>query len=215
MKTIHLSHYHLLPLSHQLSILAAKQQGEKYFYIPILNRHRGVSHFYLENFSSGDFSRDVRFAEHFGKSAIDTYINILKSARRAFPHSSTTDIQTQLEYHTLYFFQVLTLDRGTTSGLLVHNENDIGILGSLPSFIDRKLLASWQMRLPHIQADLVGELLAVLPEKTPTPIDDQIKARLAETLRQFYHANPIALDLLARGDILPPTTANHQQNSNS
>ena len=43
----------------------------------------------------------------------------------------------QLAYHTLYFFQVLTLDRGTTSGLLVHDQNDLGIMGSLPAWVDR------------------------------------------------------------------------------
>jgi len=35
-----------------------------------------------------------------------------------------------------------TADRGTTSGLLVHDENDVGILGSLPSHVDKKLLES-------------------------------------------------------------------------
>ena len=38
----------------------------------------------------------------------------------------------QLAYHTRYFYQVLLLDRGTTAGLLVHDDNDVGTLGSLP-----------------------------------------------------------------------------------
>ena len=36
-----------------------KAQGEKYFYIPALERHRGVAHFYLEGFDSGDFAADL------------------------------------------------------------------------------------------------------------------------------------------------------------
>ena len=35
-----------------------KEQGDRYFYIPALERTRGVSHFYLENFNTGDFEED-------------------------------------------------------------------------------------------------------------------------------------------------------------
>ena len=62
------------------------KEGDKYFNIPVLDRTRGVSHFYL--------------------------------------------------------FQVLTLDRGTTSGLLIHNQNDVGIMGSLSLYINKVLLSS-------------------------------------------------------------------------
>ncbi|HSR87583.1 MAG TPA: coproporphyrinogen III oxidase, partial [Pontiella sp.] len=36
----------------------AVEQGDRYFYIPALNRYRGIVHFYLESFSSGDFEKD-------------------------------------------------------------------------------------------------------------------------------------------------------------
>ena len=39
--------------------------------------------------------------------------------------------------HSL-FFQVLTLDRGTTHGLLAHGDNDVGTLGSLPNFVSKR-----------------------------------------------------------------------------
>jgi coproporphyrinogen III oxidase len=56
------------------------QQGDKYFEIPALGRHRGVSHFYLENFRTGDKAQDFNFAKKFGESVIDTYIKIITSA---------------------------------------------------------------------------------------------------------------------------------------
>ena len=37
-------------------------------------------------------------------------------------------------------FGVLILNRCTTSGLLVHDQNDVGIIGSLPSHVNRLLL---------------------------------------------------------------------------
>ena len=46
-----------------------------------------------------------------------------------------------------YLFQVLTLDRGTTHGLLAHSENDVGTLGSLPTVVDRQLLQSWMEKV--------------------------------------------------------------------
>ena len=100
-------------------------QGDKYFYIPALERHRGISHFYLENFSTGDKEKDMQIARELGESVIDTYVEIIKAQIIAHPTYTKEDKAEQLAYHTLYLFQVLTLDRGTTSGLLVHDENDV------------------------------------------------------------------------------------------
>ncbi|MBV1959828.1 MAG: coproporphyrinogen III oxidase, partial [Pseudomonadales bacterium] len=116
-------------------------QGNRYFNIPALGRHRGVSHFYLENYQSGNSQADFELAKSIGDAVIKCYSQLLSEAVEQNPNPSSADFQQQLAYHTLYMFQVLTLDRGTTSGLLVHNQNDIGILGSLPSHIDRSLLA--------------------------------------------------------------------------
>jgi coproporphyrinogen III oxidase len=124
------------------------QQGDKYFEIPALGRHRGVSHFYLENFRTGDKAQDFNFAKKFGESVIDTYIKIITSALNTRLSCSSKEISQQLRYHTLYLFQVLTLDRGTTSGLLIHNQNDLGIMGSLPANIDKALLFSWADKVP-------------------------------------------------------------------
>jgi len=107
-------------------------QGERYFYIPVLGRHRGVSHFYLEEFNSGDFEADKTFVLAIGQSVIECYMTMAADKLLAYPTFSHEEKMRQLDYHTLYLFQVLTLDRGTTSGLLVHDQNDIGIMGSIP-----------------------------------------------------------------------------------
>lgn len=184
-----------------------RAQGDKYFWIPPLGRHRGVRHFYLEQLATGDPQADADFAFAFERRIIDTYADILAGA---FDRPWTqADYQAQLAYHTLYLFQVLTLDRGTTSGLLVHAQNDLGILGSLPSRVDRALLASWREKMPAIQRPLLDALVDALPVSWPTFVSPAAKQWMIDAMRAFYRANPSALDLQARGDVVPPTVANH------
>ncbi|MDQ6986974.1 MAG: coproporphyrinogen III oxidase, partial [Mariprofundaceae bacterium] len=59
---------------------AAKAQGERYFFIPVLARHRGVAHFYLENYNTGDAQHDFRLAQSLGEAAIDAYLVIFSDA---------------------------------------------------------------------------------------------------------------------------------------
>ena len=115
----------------------------------------------------------------------------------------------QLAYHTLYLFQVLTLDRGTTSGLLIHDQNDVGIMGSIPSHIDRTLLESWKALMPEPQNELVQALLDVLPQEMPTPVDVKTKKALAEAVRSHYRRFPEALSMQASGKFIPKTVDNH------
>ena len=77
---------------------------------------------------------------------------------------TSDDRQRQLEYHTVYFYQVLTLDRGTTAGILSHADNDVGVLGSLPQRIDPNLLASWMEKTPPITQPLLRRLIDAVPE---------------------------------------------------
>ena len=184
-------------------------QGERYFSIPVLNRTRGVSHFYLEGFNTGDFERDRAYVEQFAKKVVDAYIEI--STNTLDEHTSYTqeERQRQIDYHTLYLFQVLTLDRGTTSGLLVHNQNDVGIMGSIPSHVNRELLASWVSKMPKPQEKLVEAILEALPQENPTPIEIETKKRLANAVREHYKAYPEALTQQASGEIIPPTVENH------
>lgn len=183
-------------------------EGDRYFTVPALDRTRGVAHFYLEGHNSGDWEADAALVRRFGERVIDVYINILNETPATPP--TPAERAAQLAYHTLYFFQVLTLDRGTTSGLLVHSQNDVGILGSLPSHVDPALLRSWRPRLPALQAPLLDALVACLPDENPALVGTDEKRALAVAVRDFYRQHPAALQLQARGSVLPPTVANHR-----
>ncbi|MDO9207031.1 MAG: coproporphyrinogen III oxidase, partial [Sulfuricurvum sp.] len=185
-------------------------QGNRYFYIPALGRHRGVSHFYLENFNSGDEVSDRSFASSFGKKVIDTYITILGDALQKHQEYDDTARSKQLEYHTLYLLQVLTLDRGTTSGLLIHNQNDVGIMGSLPSHVDKTLLQSWVGKLKGVQNDLLQAIVDTLGEGEVVLVDEKMKAELANIVRQHYQLHPDAIALQASGETIPTTVNNHR-----
>lgn len=188
-----------------------KRQGDRYFYIPALGRTRGVSHFYLESYNEDSFEAQLAFADRFGHTMIDAYLEILRHSleRYADRKEEKTARDKQLAYHTLYLFQVLTLDRGTVAGLLVHDENDVGIMGSLPSHVDRDLLASWEDRMPSPQEKLLRAIVDALPEQSPSPVSVEVKKRLAQAVREHYRNYPEALSLQASGDIVPPTVDNH------
>lgn len=176
----------------------ARTQGDRYFNIPALGRCRGVSHFYLENYSTEDDKADSNLAKTLGKSVIDTYIKLFFQALQEHPEPTEEDYKKQLAYHTLYLFQVLTLDRGTTSGLLVHNQNDLGIMGSLPAQIDKTLLAGWKEKLITPQDQLLTAILKVLPNELPCRINEKTKLTLANAVRQHYKSNPKALTMQAQ-----------------
>ncbi len=187
------------------------EQGDRYFYIPALGRHRGVAHFYLENFNGGDFDADLAYAKRFGEGVIARYIAILQQMQEAHPHYTTREKEIQLAYHTLYLFQVLTLDRGTTSGLLVHDQNDVGILGSLPAFADPELLLSWKGAVPAPQDALIEDIVAALGSRFDlVEITADTKKRLAEAVRAHYRKYPHAIGLQASGNTTPPTVENHR-----
>lgn len=187
----------------------AASQGDRYFYIPALERHRGVTHFYLENYSTGDEAADYTLAQTLGESVIDCYTSILQQALQGQDTPTPEDYAQQLEYHSLYLFQVLMLDRGTTSGLLVHNQNDVGILGSLPEKVSKSLLNSWQQALQAPQNHLLTGILDALPADDPCLIDEPTKKALADCVRHHYQTHPEALSMQARGNVIPPTVQNH------
>jgi coproporphyrinogen III oxidase len=186
----------------------ATAQGDRYFYIPALGRHRGVAHFYLEEHDSGSWADDAAMARRVEEAVIDFYCDVL--ARPRGPLAATEQQRrAQLDYHTLYLFQVLTLDRGTTSGLMIHDQNDEGIMGSLPAFVDRSLLASWASRVPAPQHELVAQLADVLPPGERSEVTAERKRQLAQVVRQHYRRYPAALELQASGATVPPTVDNH------
>jgi len=188
----------------------AKAQGDRYFFIPALNRHRGVAHFYLENYATDDAEADLMLARSVGEAAIDGYLKILTAALDNPTEATEAEQANQLAYHTLYLFQVLTLDRGTTTGLLVHNQNDVGIMGSLPAYVDRDLLDSWIARMQPPQDKLLKALIDALPEQNPALVNEAVKQKLAAVVRNHYRAHPQAIAMQASGDSIPPTVDNHR-----
>jgi len=188
----------------------ATAQGDRYFHIPVLGRHRGVAHFYLENYNSDHAAADFALAKSVGEAAIDIYLSILRHALHTAPAPTEAQLARQLAYHTLYFFQVLTLDRGTTTGLLVHDQNDVGIMGSLPAHVDRDLLAAWIGNMPAPQEKLLTGLIDALPAGSPCLVDEAVKQRLAAVVRAHYHAHPEAIAMQATGDVTPTTVQNHR-----
>jgi len=188
----------------------ATAQGDRYFHIPVLGRHRGIAHFYLEHYNSADLAADIKLARKVGETAIDTYLTILRQALGAADAPTDAQLARQLAYHTLYFFQVLTLDRGTTTGLLVHDQNDVGIMGSLPARVDRDLLASWIEKMTPPQDQLLADLIEALPAVSPCIVDEPVKQRLAAAVRRHYHAHPDAIAMQASGDVIPSTVQNHR-----
>jgi len=187
----------------------AAEQGDRYFNIPALERHRGVSHFYLEEYSTDNVQADFDLAKNLGEAVIDCYVEIFNKTNKAYPNPSESDYEKQRAYHTLYLFQVLTLDRGTTSGLLVHDQNDLGIMGSLPAIVDKNLLKSWVGKLISPQNELLKGIVNVLSDKRPCVVAENEKLALAKVVRQHYKQHPKALSLQAQGNIIPPTVANH------
>ena len=161
------------------------EQGEQYFYIPALNKHRGVSHFYLEGFTGDENTPDM-FAIDFAQQVVDCYIELLDEKLGYLPPPSNNQLQLQLNYHTLYFYQVLTLDKGTTAGLLIHDQNDVGTLGSLPAYINRDLLESWIDQTPSPTCKLVKLLVNIFPNKPCVAIDTEVKKQIAIIVRQYY-----------------------------
>lgn len=184
-------------------------QGNRYFNIPVLKRTRGVCHFYLENFHRGDFGLDLEHVKQFALKVIDAYIRITTLSLETHPSYKEHEKLKQIDYHTVYLFQVLTLDRGTTSGLLVHDQNDVGIMGSIPSHVNRHLLASWIDKMPKPQHKLLKNIVEALPNQVPAPVDIVTKQKLANVVRMHYKEHPEALSMQASGEIIPPTVANH------
>tara|TARA_R110001583_G_scaffold16561_7_gene67793 strand:+ start:5084 stop:6100 length:1017 start_codon:yes stop_codon:yes gene_type:complete len=182
----------------------AKQAGDNYFYIPALEIHRGVSHFYLEGFNPENES-GIEYAQQFLLGIIDTYIAIFKQHLKQPLTSDRTlkaeQKQLQLDYHTRYFYQVLTLDKGTTAGLLIHDQNDLGTLGSLPRFINRELLFNWVAKTPAPRNKLVEAIVSTLPQdnihNSETPenqsceITEAIKKQITKVMREHYKNYPL------------------------
>ena len=83
-------------------------------------------------------------------------------------------------------------------------------MGSIPSHVNRELLATWVEKMTEPQDKLVLALLDALPNKMPTPVDVETKKKLANTVRTHYRQYPEALNMQASGNYVPPTVDNHK-----
>jgi len=173
---------------------AAKDFGDRYFYIPALQRHRGITHMFIAKLSEGDMAAEASLdlARTLAEKTIDKYTSLVQQQINLHPEATVDEEarDLQLAYHSLYLFQVLTLDRGTTHGMLAHNENDVGILASLPSAVDAELLALWREKMAEPQVQLLDGILTALPIssnwKPRCVITDEVRASLANTVRAHY-----------------------------
>lgn len=185
---------------------AALAFGDAYFYVPSLQRHRGTFHFFLGKLDEGtELSADEceDLAKCLTETVIEAYAEAVEQALISHPEADLTDgdYRRQLEYHTLYLFQVMTLDRGTTHGLLAHQDNDVGTLASLPPRVDRELLGQWGDGLPpeNKQRFMVDRIVATLPETGE--VTDNTRQQLAMQLREHYRCHPDAKRMQADLDI--------------
>lgn len=160
----------------------ARAEGDRYFFIPALGRHRGVSHFYVEDYASGDLAADRALAERFVNAVIDVWVELFHAALAQHGEPTEAERAQQLRYHTLYLFQVLTLDRGTSSGLVAHDQNDLGVMGSIPAWVDRELLRSWLKP----GDELLRAIIDVLPDTRPTHVTDEVRLALAKVVRAHH-----------------------------
>lgn len=185
------------------------QLGDQYFYIPHLKRHRGISHYYLEQYKTDSFEDDLTTAKTLAEAVLKYYCDSIATLHEKQPTATDSEKSQQLDYHTLYFFQVLTLDKGTTAGLLIHNENDLGILGSLPKYLNKKLLSKWQQNMSEPQNYLVKEFLKVLPNQDTVEITPEHKLNFCNIIRKHYQTYPDAIKFQASCDHSPDSIANH------
>ena len=177
--------------------------GSKYFYIAPLARHRGAAHFFAASVTEEEMDAlsARRLARSLATRVIDVYARLVERAASEHPPAALRDDEraAQLAYHTVYFFQVLMLDRGTTYGVLAHSDNDVGTLGSLPSVVDCALLASWRCDLAEPQGELLDVALAALAP-TRGAVTDKVRKALALALRAHYKAHPAAKAMQAEWD---------------
>jgi coproporphyrinogen III oxidase len=81
-------------------------------------------------------------------------------------------------------------------------------MGSLPSFINKNLLKSWQEKVEKPQDELVSELVEAI--KDDGMINASTKEKLASRIREHYKKHPQALKYQATGNTIPNTVNNHK-----
>ena len=80
-------------------------------------------------------------------------------------------------------------------------------MGSLPKFINKKLLISWIPNMEEIQKKLLENIISSIDDNGV--INTQTKVKLAQVVRNHYKNNPNALKYQASGTTIPNTVNNH------
>ena len=83
----------------------------------------------------------------------------------------------------------------------------MGIMGSLPKFVNKKLLISWIENIEEIQKTLLENIIDSINDNGV--INTQTKEKLAQVVRNHYKSNPDALKYQASGTVIPNTVNNH------
>lgn len=136
-------------------------------------------------------------AQTLAESVIGTYVELVQQQLTDHPYPTEEAYRKQLAYHTLYLFQVLTMDRGTTHGICAHRDNDVGTLGSIPNFVDPTLLQTWKDSLPKPQDELMQQIIDVLPAENPSPVTDSTRQLFADIVRTHLKTHPKARENMA------------------
>ncbi|XP_063934555.1 oxygen-dependent coproporphyrinogen-III oxidase-like isoform X2 [Zophobas morio] len=137
----------------------ALEFGDKYFFIPALNRRRGTCHLFIASLDD-DLLRRAQVGP---EPVAFCYQNCQELANKLA--KEVISLYAQIARSRL--LQVITLDRGTTHGLLSHSDNDVGTLGSLPLHIDLALLKKWAVALKNSQGILLERVLHTLLQSCP------------------------------------------------
>ena len=81
-------------------------------------------------------------------------------------------------------------------------------MGSLPTFVNKTLLESWQEKATKPQDELVSNLVKSINDDGK--VDTTTKEKLAQVVREHYKKYPEALSMQASGNIVPSTVSNHK-----
>merc|ERR1719265_2140289 len=67
--------------------------GDRYFYIPSLDRYRGVCHMFIPKLGDSDMEPDeaLQFVQDFARTTIRTYVSLVQEAMDEKPKSELTE----------------------------------------------------------------------------------------------------------------------------
>jgi len=165
-------------------------KGDDYFFIPEAGRHRGVFHYCLENHHAENFEEGKAFILSLFESSMDAYVSIFSTKQHLQSSYSDDKKEEQLAYHTLYLFYLLMKDGDTASALLTCTRNNISMLASLPSFVNKDILALWLEKVDAPQDILLKQIMKILPNAVPTPVDEKSKVKLVQAMVKHYNKYP-------------------------